>query len=96
MVEEEAGDAQLAEQVLLKGGFDFAFKSTDSEDAFVKELKDFRPNVILSDHGLCAFDGFSALALTQDACPDAPFIFVTGFVGRRKWPPGRSRTARPI
>ncbi len=47
----------------------------------MKELKDFRPTAILSDHGLCAFDGFSALALAQEACPDVPFIFVTGSLG---------------
>jgi light-regulated signal transduction histidine kinase (bacteriophytochrome) len=81
MVEDEAGDAQLAEQMLRKGGFDFAFKCVDSEDAFVKELKDFRPNVILSDHGLCALDGFSALAIARGMCPDVPFIFVTGSLG---------------
>ena len=81
MVEDEAGDAQLAEQVLRKGGFDFSFRCVDSEDAYVKVLKSFRPNVILSDHGLCSFDGFSALAIAQDQCPDVPFIFVTGSLG---------------
>jgi len=81
MVEDEAGDAQLAEQVLRKSGFEFAFKVVDSENAYVKELKDFRPSVILSDHGLCAFDGFSALAIAQGQCPDVPFIFVTGSLG---------------
>jgi len=81
MVEDEVGDAQLAERVLRKSGFDFAWRVVDSKKTFVKELKDFHPNVILSDHGLCAFDGFSALALAQDACPDVPFIFVTGSLG---------------
>jgi light-regulated signal transduction histidine kinase (bacteriophytochrome) len=81
MVEDEAGDAQLAEQALRKSGLEFAFKVVDSENAFVKELKAFRPSVILSDHGLCAFDGFSALALAKDVCPDVPFIFVTGSLG---------------
>ena len=81
MVEDEVGDARLAEKVLRQGGFDFAFKRVDSEDAFVKELKDFRPSVILSDHGLCSFDGFAALALAQGQCPDVPFIFVTGLLG---------------
>jgi signal transduction histidine kinase len=81
MVEDEAGDAQLAEQVLRGGGFDFTFRRVDSEDAFLKELKDFRPSVILSDHGLCAFDGFSALAIAKGQCPDVPFIFVTGSLG---------------
>ena len=81
MVEDEAGDAHLAEQVLRKSGFEFAFKVVDSENAFVKELKDFHPSVILSDHGLCAFDGFSALAIAKGQCPDVPFIFVTGSLG---------------
>src|SRR5258708_17654287 len=33
---------------------------------------------ILSDHGLPAFDGFTALALAHQNAPDVPFIFVTG------------------
>jgi signal transduction histidine kinase len=81
MVEDELGDAQLVEQVLRKNGFDFAFKRVDSEDAFVKQLKDFRPSVILSDHGVCSFDGFSALAIARGKCPSVPFIFVTGSLG---------------
>jgi signal transduction histidine kinase len=81
MVEDEVGDAQLAEQMLRKGGFHFAFKCVDSADAFVKELKDFRPSAILSDHGMCSLDGFSALSIAQEMCPDVPFIFVTGSLG---------------
>jgi signal transduction histidine kinase len=81
MVEDEAGDAELAEHVLRQGGFLFDFKRVDSKRAFVEELREFRPSVILSDHGLCAFDGFSALAIAQDLCPDVPFIFVTGQLG---------------
>jgi signal transduction histidine kinase len=81
MVEDEVGDAQLAERMLRQGGFDFIFKRVDSKEAFIKELKDFRPGVILSDHGLCSFDGFSALALAQETQPDVPFIFVTGSLG---------------
>src|SRR5579862_8053334 len=81
MVEDEPGDALLAEQVLRKNGFEFAFKVVESEDAFVKQLKAFRPSVILSDHGLCSFDGFSALAIARGVCPDVPFIFVTGSLG---------------
>ena len=67
MVDDEAGDAELVQQTLRASGFDFAFRRVDSEDAFVKQLKDFRPSVILSDHGVCAFDGFSALAIAQGA-----------------------------
>jgi PAS domain S-box-containing protein len=37
--------------------------------------------VILSDHGLPSFDGFTALAIAQNILPDVPFIFVTGSLG---------------
>jgi signal transduction histidine kinase len=81
MIEDQAHDATLAEHALRDGGFNFSFKRVDTEDDFLIELERFRPSVILSDHGLPAFDGFSALMLTQEKAPDVPFIFVTGSLG---------------
>lgn len=81
MIEDEARDAELAEHTLRQGGFDFSFRRVDTEDGFLREIEDFKPNVILSDHGLPAFDGFSALVLAQEKCPEVPFIFVTGSLG---------------
>lgn len=81
MIEDEARDAELAEHTLRQGGFEFSFKRVDTEDGFLREIEHFKPNVILSDHGLPAFDGFSALSLAQEKCPDVPFIFVTGSLG---------------
>jgi signal transduction histidine kinase len=81
MIEDQAHDATLAEHTLREGGFDFSFKRVETEADFLSELDHFRPSVILSDHGLPAFDGFSALNLTQEKAPDVPFIFVTGSLG---------------
>jgi signal transduction histidine kinase len=81
MIEDEARDATLVEHTLKEGGFTFAFKRVDTEAGFLRELERFRPEVILSDHGLPTFDGFSALALAQKQAPDTPFIFVTGSLG---------------
>lgn len=81
MIEDEARDAELAEHTLRQGGFDFSFKRVDTQEGFVREIEQFKPNIILSDHGLPAFDGFSALSLAQEKCPDVPFIFVTGSLG---------------
>jgi PAS domain S-box-containing protein len=81
MVEDEAHDASLVEHALRDGGFDFAFKRVDTEEGFLKEIQTFHPSVILSDHGLPAFDGFAALAIAQSKVPDVPFIFVTGSLG---------------
>lgn len=81
MVEDEAQDATLVEHTLKEGGFDFCFKRVDTEEGFVEELQKFQPSVILSDHGLPSFDGFTALTLAQKQAPDIPFIFVTGSLG---------------
>jgi PAS domain S-box-containing protein len=81
MVEDEAHDATLVEHTLRQGGFDFCFKRVDTEHDFLREIERFHPSVILSDHGLPAFDGFSALFLAQKKAPDVPFIFVTGSLG---------------
>ena len=81
MIEDEAHDAALVEHTLKEGGFRFSFKRVDTEEGFVRELAKFKPSVILSDHGLPSFDGFSALALAQDKLPEVPFIFVTGSLG---------------
>src|SRR5215469_8211711 len=81
MVEDEANDATLVEHALTEGGFRFFFKRVDTERAFLSQLDRFRPSVILSDHGLPAFDGFAALSIAQSKAPDVPFIFVTGSLG---------------
>jgi signal transduction histidine kinase len=81
MIEDQAHDATLAEHALKEGGFNFSFKRVDTESDFIAQLERFRPSVILSDHGLPAFDGFSALTLTQEKAPHVPFIFVTGSLG---------------
>src|SRR5438270_13454592 len=81
MVEDEAQDATLVQHTLKEGGFNFCFKRVDTEEEFVQELQSFQPSVILSDHGLPAFDGFTALSLAQQSVPDVPFIFVTGSLG---------------
>ncbi|HWI58474.1 MAG TPA: ATP-binding protein [Bacillota bacterium] len=80
-MEDEVRDATLIEHTLKEGGFDAAFKRVDAEEAFLRELERFRPSVILSDHGLPTFDGFSALTLAKSRAPDVPFIFVTGSLG---------------
>jgi len=81
MIEDEVHDAVLVEHALKDGGFNFAFRRVDTERGFLDELSRFKPNVILSDHGLPAFDGFAALSLAQNKAPEVPFIFVTGSLG---------------
>ena len=81
IVEDDPTDAFLMERELKRGGMEFQSTCVDTEQGFVTELIQHPPDLILSDHGLPAFDGFAALAIARKRLPDVPFIFVTGSLG---------------
>jgi PAS domain S-box-containing protein len=81
IIEDMASDVVLINHELRKGGLAFRSKRVDNKEAFLHELQHHPPDLILSDHGMPAFDGFTALAIAHDRCPEIPFIFVTGTLG---------------
>jgi CheY-like chemotaxis protein len=83
-VEDVPADTVLINHELRQAGLLFRTKRVDSKQAFLHELAHDPPDVILSDHGLPSFDGFTALAIAKDKCPEVPFIFVTNSLGEEK------------
>lgn len=81
MVEDSTADACLMDRELRKGGLAFQTKRIETKEEFLSELNVNRPDLILLDHGLPTFDGFTALRLARERAPDVPVIFVTGSLG---------------
>jgi PAS domain S-box-containing protein len=81
MLEDRPEDAVLVKEELRRGGLQFSFARVETKSAFLDHIKRSAPDVILSDHGLPSFDGFSALRIAKDKCPDTPFVFVTSALG---------------
>jgi len=71
-------DAELIERKLCKEGISFSSKHVETKEDFLRELKVFTPDFILSDYKLPSFDGSSALAIAKEHCPDVLFIFISG------------------
>jgi PAS domain S-box-containing protein len=80
-VEDVPTDVVIVNHELRKAGLAFCSRRVDTKEAFLSELQHHPPDLILSDHGLPCFDGFTALAIARDKCPDVPFIFVTSSLG---------------
>jgi CheY-like chemotaxis protein len=80
-LEDNPGDAVRVEHKLREGGLTFDLQRVDTREAFVAGLQP-PPDVILSDHGLPAFDGLTAFGLVREKCPEVPFIFVTNALTR--------------
>ncbi len=81
MLEDDAADADLVSYTLRRSGIVSSSERVDTPAGFARALEQGPPDVILSDYSLPSFDGYAALAIARDKCPDTPFIFVTGTLG---------------
>lgn len=84
MLENDVHDAELIKNELFKGGFPIRAQRVETQETFADALARDPPDIILSDHGLPAFNGFEALTVAKQRCPDVPFVFVTGLAGGEK------------
>ena len=80
-LEDDPRDTELIQEVLEAEGIACDVERVDTQAAFVAALDDREIDLILADYTLPSFDGISALRLAIVACPDVPFIFVSGTLG---------------
>ena len=78
MLEDCEADAGLMEFELQEAGIPFMSKRVITEDDFVQALREFSPDIILSDYDLPQYNGLRALAEAKARCSEIPFILVTG------------------
>ncbi|MGH8501643.1 MAG: putative bifunctional diguanylate cyclase/phosphodiesterase [Gammaproteobacteria bacterium] len=78
ILEDVATDAELAERELRKAAIAFTARQVKHKDAFVKALREFAPDIILSDYKLPHFTALDALSIVRELKVDAPFILITG------------------
>jgi PAS domain S-box-containing protein/putative nucleotidyltransferase with HDIG domain len=84
LLEDQPTDAELAENALREAGLSFVSRRVDTREAFMQALEEFKPDIVLADYKLPAFDGASAVRMVQQRHPDIPVVMVTGAVGDEK------------
>jgi len=80
-IEDDPKDAELIHNLLETEGIVCEIKRVDTEAALQTSVEQGGIDLILADYSLPSFDGISALKLAMKACPDVPFIFVSGTLG---------------
>ena len=81
LAEDVAADAELEIREIKRAGLRVSHRIVDSEKDFIRALREFAPDVILSDFSMPQFDGMEALRLAKELAPYTPFIFVSGTLG---------------
>jgi PAS domain S-box-containing protein len=80
-IEDDPKDAELIQDLLETDDIACQVTRVDTQAALVASLEQGGIDLILADYSLPSFDGISALRLAMKACPDVPFIFVSGTLG---------------
>jgi len=79
-LEDVPTDAILVRYELEKSGLEFEKLDVDSEEGYVAALREFKPDIILSDHSLPAFNSTEALAILKTSGLFVPFILITSTI----------------
>jgi PAS domain S-box-containing protein len=84
LIEDSVHDVSLIQRVLTKEKLKVSMNVVHSKDDFLRALKEFNPDVVLSDHSLPQFNSSEAYRVFCQFCKAhnmmIPFILVTGTV----------------
>jgi len=76
-LEDLSSDAELVYRALKKGNLKFVRLVVDNKAKFTRALKEFSPDIILSDHSLPSFNSHEALIILKKTKIKIPFILIT-------------------
>lgn len=78
LLEDMPTDAELVQDALNDSKLSYSSIIVDTEKDFVRSLRDFKPDIVLSDYHLPKYSGMMALQLVREFYPLMPVIMVTG------------------
>jgi PAS domain S-box-containing protein len=85
LLEDSENDMELVKAELLSSlEYNFEFNWVISKNDFINAIKEFKPDIILSDYNLPQFNGLDAIKIAQDIDPYIPIIIVTGNLAEEK------------
>jgi two-component system, cell cycle sensor histidine kinase and response regulator CckA len=78
LVEDETTDAELAQREIRKGLESCRFHRVETREDFLAALREFKPDIIITDYRMPRFDGLTVVKLALEKTPFTPVIILTG------------------
>jgi DNA-binding NarL/FixJ family response regulator len=83
LLEDSRDDGELIEHTLRRSGMKIEARRAETGEAFTRALREFSPDVVLSDHSLSQFNAPAAMRVLRTIRPTAPLIVVSGALDTR-------------
>lgn len=80
LLEDHRDDVELMLLELNKSSLDFEYLHADDKETYRAALRNYQPDLILSDYNIPGYDGLEALADARELDPQIPFIMISGTV----------------
>jgi DNA-binding NtrC family response regulator len=80
-LEDSQRDFELIHELILDSGYQAEMVRVETEGDLITALQKSDYDIILADFKLPGFDAFKALEITQQICPEVPFIVMSGSIG---------------
>jgi len=80
-LEDSPQDIEIIRELLIDAGYDLSMDCTEKKSEFTSLLRSHTYDIILSDFKLPRFNAFDALKLSNNICPEVPFICISGVIG---------------
>jgi CheY-like chemotaxis protein len=84
LIEDNQSDVELIQRELKKYRLNFTLELVETRLKYENALRNFTPDIILSDYSLPSFDGLTAFHIKQRLFQDIPFIMVSGTIGEER------------
>lgn len=79
-LEDMPTDAELVGMALKRSTLLYEKLVVDNKEDYVKALKEYKPDIILSDHSLPSFDSIEAFDILKHSSLNIPFILITATI----------------
>jgi PAS domain S-box-containing protein len=77
-IDDSTADYELAVRTLRDSGINVETVLVETRNELLRELADFKPEIVISDYMMPSFDGMSALLTVKEHDEFLPFIILTG------------------
>lgn len=83
-LEDSILDYEIISEKLTSAFYAVDIRRVENEQELISSLENESYDIIIADYNLPGFDGFQALIICNERCPNIPFICVSGSIGEIK------------